>query len=98
MTIGRVEKRLPEPAAVAAKYETLRLAGLGEALPPEARSGLMLFLNRGLWGWARTLVPASARQELTDVPSPAPTTPGDHAPVIHLLAAIALNVNFRRAP
>src|SRR5215467_12295714 len=28
------------------------MAGLGEALPPAARSGLMLFLRRGMWGWA----------------------------------------------
>ena len=40
------------------------MAALGEALPPEVRSGLMLFLRRGMWGWARTLwLPGSVRRE-----------------------------------
>ena len=45
--------------SIAAQYEVLRMAGLGEALPPTARSGLMLFLRRGMWGWAQTLAAAS---------------------------------------
>src|ERR1700738_870680 len=45
----------PEPSNVMTQYETLRSAALGEALPPEARAGLMLFLRRGLWGWARVM-------------------------------------------
>jgi hypothetical protein len=45
----------PEPSNVMTQYETLRSAALGDALPPEARAGLMLFLRRGLWGWARVM-------------------------------------------
>ena len=45
--------------SIAAQYEVLRMAGLGEALPPTARSGLMLFLRRGMWGWAQALAAAS---------------------------------------
>ena len=37
------------------QYETLRAAALGNALPPEARAGLMLFLHTGLWGWTRAV-------------------------------------------
>jgi hypothetical protein len=37
------------------QYETLRAAALGNALPPEARVGLMLFLHTGMWGWARAV-------------------------------------------
>lgn len=59
-TIERALKKLPDehattPAcsilspAIAAQYEVLRMAALGEALPPTARSGLMLFLRRGMW-------------------------------------------------
>jgi len=32
------------------------MAALGEALPATARSGLMLFLRRGMWSWVQTLV------------------------------------------
>ena len=50
-----------DPAvAIAAQYEVLRMAALGEALPPKARSGLMLFLRRGMWGWAQALTAAQA--------------------------------------
>jgi hypothetical protein len=37
--------------SIATHYETLRAAALGNALPPEARAGLMLFLHAGMWGW-----------------------------------------------
>ena len=33
---------------VVAQYEALRGAVLGDALPPEARTGLLLFLRRGM--------------------------------------------------
>jgi transposase len=59
-TIERALKKLPDEhatpvcsilsSAIAAQYEVLRMAALGEALPPMARSGLMLFLRRGMWG------------------------------------------------
>ena len=44
---------------IAAQYEVLRGAALGHVLPPEARSGLALFLRRGMWGWARALAPVA---------------------------------------
>ena len=44
-----------EPGIVVSQYETLRKAALGDALPPDARAGLMLFLRRGMWGWACAL-------------------------------------------
>ena len=54
---------LSEPPEIQRKYEVLRMAALGEPLPPECRRGLALFLRRGMWGWSRTLssetVPAS---------------------------------------
>jgi hypothetical protein len=85
------------PATVAAKYETLRMAALGEALPPEARSGLMLFLCRGMWGWARTLASQSVREEPAPATSPSLTTPCEREAVIRVLAAMAINTHDRRA-
>ena len=72
------------------RYETLRAAALGNALPPEARAGLMLFLHAGMWGWARTstAMPTSER--------PAGSRPSnwkapmEHRTVIHLFAAMAI--------
>ena len=71
---GRVEKKLrdeserrgavfdPSPRPLRRSTSLLRMAALGEALPPEARSGLVLFLRRGMWAWARTLAAAAPRR------------------------------------
>jgi hypothetical protein len=82
-----------EPSIVVTHYETLRQAALGDALPPEARAGLMLFLRRGMWGWARAVATMSA------VPQPAGARPAnwqppeEDRPLIHLLAALAIQAN-----
>ena len=85
--------------AMAARYEALRAAAFGNALPPEARSGLVLFLRRGMWRWARALIAAqSASQERVSPPSAACSSTHD-ATVVHLLAAIAMGSNDdRRSP
>ena len=50
------EARSSTPSStIVAQYETLRAAMLGEALPPDARSGLIVFLRHGMWDWARIL-------------------------------------------
>jgi hypothetical protein len=98
MTPGATEKSSTLPSTVAAQYETLRRAALGAALPPEARSGLMLFLGRGMWGWARMLAAARARQEPIRAPPSNPTEPCERRAVIHLLAALAMRTHDRRAP
>ena len=51
------------PPIVVTQYETLRRAALGEGLPVEARSGLTLFLRRGMWGWARAIATATAARQ-----------------------------------
>jgi hypothetical protein len=89
MTSGAVETCSAEPAIVEAQYETLRMAGLGEALPPEARSGLVLFLRRGMWGWARTL--AVAAPPPSRPPSARARAPHESRGVIHVFAAMAMN-------
>jgi len=74
----------------------LRGAALGEALPLKARSGLMLFLRRGMWGWARALTAAaSSPQESSSAAWP---TRGGHSAVVHVLATIAMSIHERRAP
>ena len=54
-------------ATLVAQYETLRSAMLGEALPPDARSWLIVFLRHGMWEWVRTprLFNAPGRPELS---------------------------------
>ena len=98
MTSGAAETWSAHPSSVRAQYETLRMAALGEALPPEARSGLMLFLSRGMWGWARLLAAPSAREATTHAPATSPTVPRDREAVIHVLAALAMNPHDRREP
>jgi hypothetical protein len=98
MTSSASGKRSAEPSIVAAHYEALRRAALGEVLPPEARSGLVLFLRRGMWGWAQALAAANAPEQPIRSLSPTPATLYEHRAVIHIFAAMAMNTPDRRAP
>jgi hypothetical protein len=87
--------------AMAARYEALRAAGFGGGLPPEARSGLTLFLRRGMWGWVRALTAAPLASREQTLPSSAalPFTHDGRSSVVRLLAAIAMGSNDdRRLP
>jgi len=91
MTSRAAETCAAESSLVAAHYETLRMAALGEALPPEARSGLVLFLRRGMWGWAQTLAAAGASRQPIRPASASSTAPHECRGVIHVFAALAMN-------
>ena len=85
--------------SVVAQYEALRRAALGHALPPEARGGLMLFLRRGMWGWARAMARAGA--SMSQQPSRPPALnwepSGESRTLIHIFAAMAMSANNRGA-
>ena len=86
-------------SVLASEYEVLRAAVLGEALPLMARSGLVLFLRRGMWGWAKVLIAAAASpQETTDRLSSSAPTQGGRSVVIHVLATIATSTNHAGLP
>ena len=89
----------PEPIPIASRYETLRMAALGEPVPPEYRSGLVLFLRRGMWGWARSLATAIAPQRPTglSLASASSTVQHQQRSVIQVFAGMALNSNYGRA-
>jgi hypothetical protein len=78
---------------VVAQYEALRRAALGDALPPEARTGLLLFLGRGMCGWARALATMRAPQRPTGCRSPSWAIPEEHRAVVHIFAAMVINAN-----
>jgi hypothetical protein len=86
-----------ESGSVIAQYETLRKAALGDALPPDARAGMMLFLRQGMWGWACALATAMATKQ------PAGPRPTDWNPleecrmVVHIFAAMAISTSFQEA-
>jgi hypothetical protein len=93
------EPRSSTPSStIVAQYEALRSAMLGEALPPDARSGLIVFLRHGMWEWARTLTLGTRGREPLHV-SPCslsdPTAPDERRAIIHLLAAMAMTINDR---
>ena len=92
MTPGPAEQPSTVPSTAVAHYETLRMAMLGEALPPDARCGLMLFLRRGMWGWARALAVGSV-QEPTLTRRLNPAEPYDRDTIVYVLAAMAMNAN-----
>jgi len=83
-----------EPTVVLTQYETLRSAALGEALPPEARAGLLLFLRRGMYGWARAVVAAiSAPPQPTGSPPSNWKAPEEYRTAIHIFAAMAIGTS-----
>ena len=79
---------------VVMQYETLRKAVLGDALPPEARAGLLVFLRRGMCGWARAVATMSTPQPPTVSRPLNWKIPEEHRTVVHILAAMAINANI----
>ena len=86
------------PTAIVARYERLRSAMLGEALPPDARSGLIIFLRRGMWSWGRMMAVEPARLEPIPTRSPMPAELIERRAIIGLLAGMAMAINDRRPP
>ena len=84
---------------VAAKYETLRMASLGQPLPLEARSGLALLLRQGMWGWAQAVGQVAAQEGASNgaTLTPRSRAPRQHNAVVQILAAMAMKANIRRA-
>ena len=78
---------------VVAQYEALRGAVLGDALPPESRTGLLLFLRRGMCGWARAVATMRAPQRPTGSRPPNWTISEEHRAAVHILAAMVINAN-----
>lgn len=81
------------------RYEILRAAGLGTALPPEARSGLTILLHRGMWAWVRAILRAPSQCPSAAVPAvglPIADETSERRTVIHLLAAMAIAAPERR--
>lgn len=81
------------------RYEILRAAGLGTALPPEARSGLTILLHRGMWAWVRAILLAPSQCPSAAVPAvglPTADVTSERRTVIHLLAAMAMAAPERR--
>ena len=84
-----------EQSTAVTQYETLRSAALGDALPPEARAGLMLFLRRGLWGWARVMATTSAWQPPNRSRASNWKVPEEYRTVIHIFAAMAIKTSHQ---
>jgi len=82
---------------VAERYETLRTSAFGEGLPLEARSGLALFLLRGMWGWAQAVASPGmpSRSKCSCAEHSVASAHQDQA-VIQLFAAMAMSFAQRR--
>ena len=78
------------------QYEALRRAALGEPVAPHERSGLVVFLRRGMWSWAQSVSSAVSPRTPTPVAS-GRTTSTDHSAIVPLLVAMALSVERERA-
>jgi hypothetical protein len=93
MSSPDAESSTVDPSSLRIQYECLRLAALGEPLPPQARSGLLLFLRRGMWGWAHSLsaTPPAFPGSSHASSSAAAAACGEGQEAIQLLAQMAIN-------
>ena len=89
MSADAVTEQVADPPRLIERYETLRAAALGDQLPVEARSGLALFLRRGMWGWARTAAVPRDTAGPTRRSFPSSSQREDQT-VIHLLASMVV--------
>lgn len=89
-TAGTPVEQAPTPSTVTEQYERLRAATLGEGVPLEGRSGLVLFLRRGMWGWACAAAVRSSPPVATRASFARSRTDGEQRAVIHLFAAMAM--------
>jgi hypothetical protein len=80
----------PDPAWLESRYETLRMAALGEPVLPEYRSGLAIFLRRGMWGWGRVRPSEVVPEPRPQRSSPGSTGPDQHGAVVRVFAAMAM--------
>jgi hypothetical protein len=82
------------------QYEILRAAALGAVLPPEARSGLIILLHRGMWAWTRAILREPCRRQPIAVPLRAGLPIADETSerhiIIHLLASIVMATPERK--
>jgi hypothetical protein len=78
---------------VAVQYEALRIAGLGQALAPEARGGLALFLRRGMWGWARALTTSKTPTSPTQSHLSKCCAPEEQRALIEMFVALAMSTS-----
>lgn len=86
-----VAARAAATSGLAERYERLRSAALSGVLPLEARSGLALFLRRGMWGWAQLAVDPSTPSRPSCSSSLQPIVHDERHTIIQLLAAMAMS-------
>jgi transposase len=81
------------------RYEILRAAALGTAMPVEARSGLTILLHRGTWAWVRAILRGPCQAPCAAMPVVGLSIadePSEKRTVIHLLAAMVMAAPERR--
>jgi hypothetical protein len=89
---------MEHPPNILERYELLRTAMLGAALPPDSRGGLIILLHRGMWAWARVV--DRARQGPSPVSAatlPLRGEPYERSVIVHLLANIVMTITDRRS-
>jgi hypothetical protein len=98
MIVARPQPIEHSPSVVE-RYELLRAAMLGAALPAVSRTGLVIFLHRGMWAWARTIVLDPVEPRTIPACAVRPSHLGglgERRTVVHLLAAMAMTITDRR--
>jgi len=86
------------PVPIACRYEALRKAALGEPLPPEARSGLPLFLRRGMWAWSRMLTANTVARQPARSSLPSRKDLYPQRALVRAFATMALDFTNGRTP
>lgn len=98
MNADTAVEQAPVAPSLTEQYETLRTAALGDGLPLQARSGLALFLRRGMWGWARSATVPSRLASPPRALFASSNADDERRAVIHLFAAMAIRSTKRSVP
>lgn len=78
------------------RYEALRGGALGQAVGPDARSGLTVLLRSGVWAWARAMTTEQSPTRMA--PRGADAVPAERpGDLVRLLADMTL-ASARRTP
>lgn len=93
------KKILTDKVCLSRRYEKLRKAALGEAVPVEDRSGLVLFLRHGMICWIKGISEAEFSQKQQAIPCSRSTgfvTLTQNNTVIKIFAAMTLHTQDKK--
>lgn len=93
MSSSPADGRTAVSPSVRDTYERLRVAALGQPIPPNDRAGLSVLLRQGMWAWARAISVAEIPVRPAPPATPRPPFSDQQRTVIQILATLAMSAS-----